>query len=379
MTADLDLQTIMIVDDEPDNLNVLGDMLVREGFGVRAFPSGEEALASAREDPPALVLLDIRMPVLDGYQVCRRFKADRGLCSLPIIFLSAFSGADDKVLAFEAGGVDYVTKPFSEVEVLARVRTHLRLQEHQSNLEGLVLQRVSELAEAHRRLQILDDTKTSWLHLISHEMRTPLTGLFGISEMLLMQCPPDPEASQLRASFDESCSRINKLIDDATTIAEIDVAAVRVNTKPVLLWPVLKSALKMADGYVSRSACETALAAVATVAVSGEEDLLGRALEALVLTVVSCVSEGETISLGVGVSSGMLVLSLEASGSVLTPETTASFFEVGGQRLLYKTGGDFGMGAALADRILKLFGGGASVRNGSERGFVLEIALTAVA
>ena len=87
--------TVMIIDDEPENLNVLGETLPQNAWGVRAFPSGEMALAAAREEPPDVVLLDIRMPGMDGYEVCRRFKADEALRAIPILFISALSAAQD--------------------------------------------------------------------------------------------------------------------------------------------------------------------------------------------------------------------------------------------------------------------------------------------
>ena len=118
----------MIVDDEPENLNVLGEMLRQENWAVRAFASGAAALAAtAFDEVPDLVLLDIRMPGLDGYEVCRRFKANERLRAIPIIFLSASTATADKVQAFAVGGVDYVSKPFAAIEVLARAHTHIQL------------------------------------------------------------------------------------------------------------------------------------------------------------------------------------------------------------------------------------------------------------
>ena len=168
MKTDCIPTTIMIVDDEPGNLNVLGAMLSGAGLGVRALPGGALALAAARAELPDLVLLDIQMPGMDGYEVCRRFKADEQLRGVPIIFLSAFTQPSDKLRAFEAGGVDYVTKPFAEVEVLARIGTHLQLRRHQLHLEELVAQRMRELTEANRRLQLWDDAKNQWLLSLIH-------------------------------------------------------------------------------------------------------------------------------------------------------------------------------------------------------------------
>jgi PAS domain S-box-containing protein len=118
---------ILIVDDNPDNLSVLEQILTADGCKVRAAVNGEIALRSVGARLPDLILLDIMMPGMDGFEVCRRLKGDPSTAGIPVLFISALSEIGDKLVAFEAGGVDYVTKPFAEQEVLARVRTHLGL------------------------------------------------------------------------------------------------------------------------------------------------------------------------------------------------------------------------------------------------------------
>ena len=122
------VSTVMIVDDERDNLNVLEAALSQAGYRVAVFPRGELALVAAREEPPDLVLLDVRMPGMDGYEVCRRFKAEEALSPVPIIFISALAATDDIAAGFACGGVDYIAKPFREAEVLARVCAHIALR-----------------------------------------------------------------------------------------------------------------------------------------------------------------------------------------------------------------------------------------------------------
>ena len=135
---------ILIVDDTPANLRLLSEMLVKRGYKVRAAPDGSLALTSAQAIPPDLILLDIKMPGLSGYEVCEQLKADPRTRDIPIIFISALDQTEDKVKAFTLGGVDYVTKPFQVEEVLARVETHLRIRRLQAQLEA----RVHELEEA---------------------------------------------------------------------------------------------------------------------------------------------------------------------------------------------------------------------------------------
>ena len=126
---------ILIVDDNPENLHLLANALLSEGYLVRAAPNGEMAITMAMNETPDLVIMDINMPDMDGYQACDRLKAEPTLKSVPIIFLSAMQDTDAKVLAFNHGGVDYATKPFIFQELLARVSTHIELHQLQQELE----------------------------------------------------------------------------------------------------------------------------------------------------------------------------------------------------------------------------------------------------
>lgn len=126
---------ILVVDDTPANLQVLAGMLKDRGYKVRPVPGGKLALLAARRDPPDLILLDINMPEMSGYEVCEHLKADDRLKGVPVIFISALTEQLDKVKAFATGGVDYITKPFQMEELHARVETHLKLRRLQVELE----------------------------------------------------------------------------------------------------------------------------------------------------------------------------------------------------------------------------------------------------
>jgi sigma-B regulation protein RsbU (phosphoserine phosphatase) len=140
--------TILVVDDTPANLTLLSQILAEQGYHVRPVPDGPLALAAVRADPPDLILLDIRMPDMDGYQVCEHLKSDARTRDIPIIFISALDATQDKVRAFHTGGVDYITKPFQAAEVLARVETHLALRELQKQLQDANERMAQELSLA---------------------------------------------------------------------------------------------------------------------------------------------------------------------------------------------------------------------------------------
>lgn len=146
--------SILIVDDTPANLQLLEGMLRQHGYEPRPVPSGRMALQAARIDPPDLILLDINMPGMNGYEVCRHLKADPQLKDIPVLFISAMNEMPDKMEAFTTGGVDYITKPFQFAEVQARVAVHLKLrrlqlelEKYNCHLQELVADQVKEISE----------------------------------------------------------------------------------------------------------------------------------------------------------------------------------------------------------------------------------------
>jgi DNA-binding response OmpR family regulator/putative methionine-R-sulfoxide reductase with GAF domain len=155
------LGNILIVDDSPENLRLLSQMLTEHGYKVRAVRSGAQAITAAQASPPDLILLDIMMPEMDGYEVCRRLKADECTGDIPILFLSALGDVEDKIKAFTSGGVDFITKPFQAQEMLARVRTHLTLRDLNRELQTAnaeLARQIEELQAARDRQAVLRQT-----------------------------------------------------------------------------------------------------------------------------------------------------------------------------------------------------------------------------
>ena len=144
---------ILIVDDEVANLKLLKELLSRDGYQVRFSDRPQLAIDSALGQPPALILLDVKMPQMDGFEVCERLKQDERTRDIPIIFISALQDVQDKIRGFEAGGVDFISKPFQDSEVLARVRTHLELRNMQLHLEELVEKRTAEVVKLKNQIE----------------------------------------------------------------------------------------------------------------------------------------------------------------------------------------------------------------------------------
>ncbi len=167
------LPEIMVVDDTPANLNLLNDMLTGRGFKVRPVPDGKLAIQAVHNKKPDLILLDINMPGMNGYEVCEYLKSNPDLKNIPVLFISALDDSSDKVKAFAVGGVDYVTKPFHFDEVEARIKTHLRLRQLQIELE----EKNNQIQENFNRLKRLEELQDNLTHMIIHDMRSPLMAI----------------------------------------------------------------------------------------------------------------------------------------------------------------------------------------------------------
>lgn len=165
---------ILAVDDTPASLKLLTNLLKTEGYEVRSAISGELALQSAINNPPELILLDIRMPDMDGFEVCRQLKMRTETQSIPVIFVSALSETEEKVQGFDLGAVDFVTKPYQRQELLARVHTHLEVVRLRNQLAGLVEERTKELrvSEVKLRNSLMDFITAIGATI---EMRDPYT------------------------------------------------------------------------------------------------------------------------------------------------------------------------------------------------------------
>ncbi len=160
---------ILIVDDVPENLGVLFDVLAGQGYRTLIAEDGQEALKIARSGQPDLILLDIMMAGMDGFEVCARLKENPETRDIPVIFMTALSETADKLKGFEVGGVDYITKPFHQEEVLARVKTQLTIHR---------LQR--ELAEKNNSLEERNAQLDAFAHTVAHDLKNPLNGIYNM-------------------------------------------------------------------------------------------------------------------------------------------------------------------------------------------------------
>lgn len=220
-----DKADVLVVDDNPVNLRLLSEMLTDRGYDVRAVLSGERALAESRSNPPDLILLDVMMPDLDGYEVCARLKADEATADIPVIFISALGEAEDKVRAFEVGGVDYVTKPLQIEEISARLETHLSIQRLQRDLRAAnreLSRRLAELDEANERLQSQNEALIAYDRSVSHDLKNPI-GFIAMTADLVVDAFDRLDEERLRTLLGNIARRAykaNSIVESLLLLAQ---------------------------------------------------------------------------------------------------------------------------------------------------------------
>jgi signal transduction histidine kinase len=236
--------TILIVDDIPGNVDVLRKTLEVEGYSISMAPSGEVALKIAPKIKPDLILMDVMMPGMDGFETCRKLKEDTVFENTPIIFVTGKAETEDVVDAFKSGGADYITKPFRDEEVLARVGTHLKLIQTIKTNECLV----TDLKRAVLNLESAQQeslAKSQFLGRMSHELHTPLNAIIGFSELLSMR-ERDPLNEEQSESVDEikkAGKHLLNLVDQVLEINKIDSGELKCVSQKVSLDAIISEAI----------------------------------------------------------------------------------------------------------------------------------------
>ncbi len=379
-------EKILLVDDQPKNIQVAGTLLTTNGYEVEFATDGFKALYWLGEESFDLVLLDVMMPGMDGFETCRKLKQLPGGADIPVIFLTAKSDTDSLIEGFEAGGVDYLSKPFQAEEMLVRVRTHLEMKQMRAMLRDVnkwlqaeVSMKTMELMEKNRELQniltkveTLDKSKDNFLKIISHEIRTPLNGIIGAS-FLLKSMVTSPEQIEFFDMLDISLKRLESFSFTALQITQLQASG---NTFPKKLLEVRELVEEAKTIALAGQARQFVLESADVPPLNANKELFVTALVKLLDNSVRYSPPGSTITLKVQQRSNGVHFTLTDQGPGFSPEVLLRKFElfVTGETHVDKNPG---MSLALVRFIIEVHGGNIDLYNNAEEGAVVEFYIPA--
>ncbi len=267
---------ILIVDDHPNNLSLLLKFLHEQGYKVRVAPNAEFALKTVNISPPDLILLDIRMPDMDGYEVCQRLKNQANTADVPIIFLTALNDVVDKVKGFQVGAVDFITKPFETVEVLMRIETHLRLRQLQLELEKANHQ----LEEKTQKLEEISQDLEAFNYRVAHDLRNPIGNIRSSAFLLERFFTKNNYSAKEKEFFQyiqDATEKMETIVGGLLTLAQMRES--QMNMIPVDLRAIAQKIIGELQANDSKRSVKFTIAD--HVQVMGDEKLLNIALENL--------------------------------------------------------------------------------------------------
>jgi two-component system, sensor histidine kinase and response regulator len=365
MSSDKSQGTILIVDDNPTNLQLLSGMLRDRSYEVRVATSGRQAIASARTARPDLIMLDIMMPNMNGYETCQQLKADASTRDVPVIFISALDQVMDKVKAFHAGGADYVAKPFQIEEVVARIENQLNISRLQKDLQ-----------EATLRLKEVDRLKADFTAMLVHDLKSPLSSIKGTLGLFQERDGvSDEELSELASLCERNVDTMLNLIGEVLELSRSESADMRIERAPMDLAQLLREcviATRLAALKHEITIEHRLPAQLPTIL--GDRQKLERVFSNLLSNAVKFTPAGGRISVaaetvdGTDVESGlrMVYVSVTDTGEGIAAEEIPYLFDPYRQAAGRNRSLGVGLGLAIAKRIVAAHGGNIVVR--SKRG-----------
>lgn len=378
--------TILIVDDTPENIDILVDLL--EGFDQQIAINGFDALETAFENPPDLILLDIMMPEMSGYEVCEKLRADDRTKDIPVIFLTAKALKEDIVKGFEVGGQDYITKPFDYRELMERVKTQLELRSQREILKNMniileekVQERTAqldkaniELASANTELKVLDEAKNSFLQMISHEIRTPLNGIIGGVSILKDFNLPE-ETLDFLELLEASIKRL-----EAFTMKTLEISQFQTRGKEMIeletlnFRDLLQDQLTSMEPLINGKTLIISLQCVSNLQIQADNHYINMAIEQLLDNAIYFSQENGNIEIVVEEKEGELSCTISDQGcgfpEYMLGKTIKSF-----QGAVHNIDEKTGLSLYLTNQIVEAHNGTLSFGNRKEGGAFVKIVI----
>lgn len=300
------LPAILVVDDVPENLQVVGNLLKNHAYEVRLATAGEQALESVRLDPPDLVLLDISMPGIDGFEVCRRLKANRATQSIPVIFLTAAHVSQEQMRkGLEIGAVDYVTKPVDDRVLLARVQTHIALK------------RSKELLEIQNHdLKEANDAKNKLFSIMGHDLKNVFSGLNTLVDLMLKDFDGIEREEKIHylTEMRKASQHTLTVLDDILQWSRLERGLITPNIREVDLGPIMEDALDVVRPQAEQKGIMLENLWDEVPAVNADAEMVHAVLRNLLTNAVKFTRRGGTVRLSVALATDGVEITVRDTG-----------------------------------------------------------------
>jgi two-component system sensor histidine kinase/response regulator len=377
---------ILIVDDNPQNLQVLGKQLQDKKYEIEFAISGSAALDWLNTKQFDLILLDINMPGMSGFDVCKKIRLNPEMNNVPIIFLSADTERESILKGFELGAQDYITKPFDSRELLVRVKTHLSLKDTLEKLENLnksleekVFERTNQLKEANEKLEAinlklidLDKVKSDFLNLISHEIRTPLNGILGPLELLKGPVYAS-EIGDLINMLDSSVRRLERFSLDALLITRLKTRPNELQIENISLSEIFNEAIKENQEMTgSKKLKITSEFDIKNDLVRGEAGLIKKSILNILDNAIFFTPMNGTIEVKTYLMGDYKVLEIRDHGPGFSPEIKDHLSELFTYSGKYRDNSK-GIGLPIVKMIMDSHGGGLLLENHPQGGTIVKL------
>jgi len=362
--------TVLIVDDTPMNLDLLFKHLTRSGYKVLVAQSGQMALRQAEQAQPDIILLDVMMPEMDGFETCRRLKDNDATKEIPVIFMTALVDVEHKVNAFTIGAVDYVTKPFERREVLARIDTHLTLKRLQKNLEQEIAERKkveAQLLQYTQELKAQNEELDAFSHTVAHNLKNPLNASAGIAHLLALDYAtmPREELKNYLNIIDRSGRKAMNIIDELLVLAS--VRQQEVTLKPLDMAAIINEAQQRVTYLAEEKQAEFILPDEWPVAM-GYDPWVEEIWVNYLSNAIKYGGEPPCIELGSAQKNGQSIeFWIKDNGRGLSPEEQAQLFTPFTQLSKISIKGH-GLGLSIVRRIVTKLGGEVGVTSPNNSG-----------
>lgn len=328
---------ILVVDDQPVNLKVIASVLGKE-YALSIANSGHNAIKILENNTPDLILLDVMMPEMDGFEVCQLIKANERTKHIPVIFLTAKTDIDDVVKGFQCGAVDYIAKPFSSTEVKARVQNHLNLKHA-----------LDELKIANDRLNELNATKDKFFSIIAHDLRTPFTSIVALSEMLVLFIKEKnyEGIEEYAGLIEQSSNHAMDLLSNLLAWARSQTGRIEFKPEKLNLSGLLNETAQMFDQIAMPKNITIVRNYTENLEVFADKQMIGTVLRNLISNAIKFTRPGGEISLLAKPEPDHMMVTVSDTGVGISEERLKKLFRIEYNESTYGTANEKGTGLGL--------------------------------